>query len=113
MENSIVLGSMIASVAVLASVYLLTRYKERKAMIEKGLDPSLVNIYSKNNYHSLFLYAGILLLGIAMGILTGISLAKFLQTPGETKELIIISLIVWLGISCIICYYLSRNRGNA
>jgi hypothetical protein len=98
--------------ALLAAFYLHIRAKERRMMLEYGLDPSLINIYSKNNGGMVFLFIGIILLGIAMGVSTGILLARRLNIPGETKELIILSLIIFTGISCVLCYYLSRYRSR-
>ena len=79
-------------------------------MIEKGLDPSLLNIYSSQSGRKLFLYAGILLLSVAIGIITGIILASVLKIPGETKECILLSTIISIGLSFFVCYYLSRNE---
>jgi len=113
METAIIISTLIASVALIICTRFYYRSKERNALIEKGMDPSLVNIYSRSSAQgNFFLFAGILLLGVAMGISTGIILAKLLKTPGETKELIILSLIIWTGISCILCYFLSREKSE-
>jgi hypothetical protein len=111
MEIVFIIIGTLASVTLLSGYNLYLRSKERHKLIDKGLDPSLVNIYQKDRtYSNVFLYVGILLLGTAMGISSGVILGRSLQLPGETKELIVLSLIVWTGVSCIICYYLSRFK---
>jgi hypothetical protein len=55
-------------------VFLMTRYRERMSMIEKGVDPSLFT--SKSNSKSLTLKLGMLCVGIAIGILAGDLLSK-------------------------------------
>ncbi|RPD40159.1 hypothetical protein EG028_16025 [Chitinophaga barathri] len=81
-------------------------------MIEKGLDPSLVNIYSTKFGRKLFLYGGILFLGAALGIITGILLAAVFKMPGETKEFILLSTLIYTGLSLFVCYYLSQDKKN-
>jgi uncharacterized membrane protein YbjE (DUF340 family) len=110
MNASIIISVLILSIAAIVALRQLNRSKERRAMIEKGLDPSLVNIYSNNNSRRIFLYIGILLLGGAIGMITGILLAGLFKMPGETKEFILMSMIIFLGISCFVCYALSRNK---
>lgn len=68
----------------------------------------LSSYVAKRNYGHVFLYTGILLLGIALGFITGVLLAKSLALGGETNEMIVLSLIVWVGIACIACFFLSR-----
>ena len=109
MATSIIISALIVSVTALVALRLIQKSNERKAMIEKGLDPSLVNIYSKTSSR-IFLYAGIFLFGGVLGILTGILLAGILKMPGETKELVILSIIIFTAISCFVCYQLSRNK---
>src|SRR3990170_1485266 len=111
MEILLIMIGMLAFATLLSGYNLYLRSKERHKMIDKGLDPSLANIYQKErSYSNVFLYVGILLFGIALGICSGVILGRALKLPGETKELIVLSLIVWTGISCIICYYLSRYK---
>lgn len=109
MELSIIISSVIVAAAILIAARQYYKSKERRALIEKGLDPSLVNIYSSRSGRKLFLYAGIILLGTAIGIITGILLASLLKTPGETKELILLSSLVITGLSLFVCYHLSRG----
>ena len=110
MNASIIISTLIISIAAIIVLGQFHKSKERRAMIERGLDPSLVDIYSNNNSKRIFLYAGILLLGCAIGIITGILLASAFKTPGETKEFIFMSVTIFTGLSCFTCYLLSRNK---
>lgn len=112
MQNSIIISSLIISTTVLIALRQYYKSKERRAMIEKGLDPSLVNIYSKGIGRKIFLFAGILSLGVALGIVTGIILATLFKTPGETKELILLSVLIYTGLSFFVCYYLWKDKTN-
>ncbi len=112
MELSIIIGILIISVTVITVFNQYNKSQERRSMLEKGLDPSLVNIYPKRNRNLLFLYTGIILLGFALGIITGILMAGLLRTPGETKELIGLSVIIFTGFSCFTCYYISRKASE-
>ena len=112
MELSIIISSLIVSVAVTVILRSYYKSKERRALIEKGLDPSLVNIYSGKNSRKIFLISGILLLGVALGIITGILLASLFKTPTETKEFILLSVLIITGISLFVCHHISSNKTN-
>ena len=73
----------------------------------------LRNYAAKRNYSNVFLYIGILFLGIALGIISGVLLARSLKLGGETNEMIALSIIVWVGLSCIGCFFLSRYLGKS
>jgi predicted MFS family arabinose efflux permease len=53
----------------IAYVFLMTRHRERMAMLEKGADPSMFN--AQRNSSSQTLKFGMLCVGIAVGILIG------------------------------------------
>lgn len=112
MEYSIILSTLIVSVAVIIILRSYYRSKERRALIEKGLDPSLVNIYSDRNSRKNFLYAGILLLGVALGILTGITLAVIFASRQNAEDFILLSTFIITGISLLVCYQISANKSN-
>ncbi len=94
----------------LAALGQYLKSKERASLIEKGLDPSLVNIYSNKAGRKIFLFIEMFALGIALGIVTGIMLATLLTTPGETKELIFLSLLIFTGASGFVCHYLAKDK---
>jgi putative effector of murein hydrolase len=112
MEYSIIISTLIVSVAVILIFQSYYRSKERRALIEKGLDPSLVNIYSNTNFRKLFLFAGIITLGVALGILTGIALAIIFTSRQDAEDFILLSVLIITGISLLVCYYLSGNKSN-
>lgn len=112
MEYSIIVSTLIVSVAVVVIFRSYYRSKERRALIEKGLDPSLVNIYSDRNSRKIFLYAGILLLGVALGTLTGIILAVIFTSRQSAEDFILLSVLIITGISLLVCYHISGNKTN-
>jgi hypothetical protein len=112
MEYTIIISTLIVSVAVVLVFNSYYRSKERRALIEKGLDPSLVNIYSNRNFGKIFLYCGILLLGVALGILTGIALAVIFASRQSAEDYILLSVLIITAISLLVCYYISENKAN-
>src|SRR5688572_16633119 len=112
MEYSIIISTLIVSVAVAVIFRSYYRSKERRALIEKGLDPSLINIYSDGNIRKIFLYSGILLLGVALGILTGITLAVIFTSRQNAEDFILLSTLIITGISLLVCYTISGKKTN-
>src|SRR5687767_3005082 len=110
MELSIIISSLIVSVAVIVIFRSYYRSTERRALIEKGLDPSLANIYSDRNSRNLFLYSGIILLGVALGIITGITLAVLFTSRQEAEDFILLSTLSITGLSLLVCYHISGNK---
>ena len=110
MEFSLIIITLIIAIALLLALRQYFYFKERKAMIGKGLDPAMVEIATQKKTGKAFLYTGIMLLGIALGILSGILIAGWLNIPTETKECILLSVIVFTGLSSFMCYLLSRNK---
>lgn len=110
MDYSIIISTLIVSLAIIVIFRSYYRSKERRALIEKGLDPSLVNIYSGRINRKLFLFSGILLLGVAFGIITGITLALLFTSRNEAEDFILLSVLISTGISLLVCYYISGNK---
>lgn len=104
-----IIAIIVAAVTLLIGLDLFLRSRERQKMIDKGLDPSLMNIYETKR-GNIFLYIGIMLLGVALGATSGILLALALDARGETEEFMLLGLLVWIGISCFVCYYVSRSK---
>ena len=103
---------LIISVSVIVILRDYFKSKERRTLIEKGLDPSLVNIYSDKSSRKFFLYCGIILLGVALGMITGITLAIIFTSRQNAEDFLLISVLVTTGISLLVCYYLSGNKSN-
>jgi len=91
----------------LTIVYLGIRRKERMAMMERGVDPSIFHTPSKKNTMSL--KYGILLVGVALGILMG----KFLATTAAfmyEEEVAYFSMIfLFGGLGLLIYHFLSKK----
>jgi hypothetical protein len=100
---------IVIAIVLLIAFSLYLRSRERHKMIDKGMDPSLLNIYETRGTH-IFLYVGIMLMGTALGAASGILLAWVLDERSITEEFMLLGLIVWIGISCFVCYYVSRSK---
>jgi divalent metal cation (Fe/Co/Zn/Cd) transporter len=89
-------------------VFLMTRYKERMSMLEKGVDPTL--FASKSNSKSHTLKLGLLCVGIALGILLG----NLLYKNHWLDESIAYLSMTFLcgGMSLIINYIIDRKIKN-
>lgn len=112
MEYTIILITLILSATAIVILQNHHRSKERRALIEKGLDPSLVNIYSNTNGRKIFLYAAILLLGVALGIIIGITLAIIFTSRQNAEDFILLSVLITTGISLYVCYHISAHKNN-
>lgn len=106
-----VLVLMVIFGAIVSIVYLGIRRKERMAMLEKGVDASVFFAAprGKNEYS---LKYGLLLIGIALGILIGSILAAtgpFIEAP----EAAYFSMIfLFGGIALLLNYFLARKMFN-
>lgn len=89
-------------------VYLMTRNRERMAMLEKGVDPTI--FASKNKSISFTLKFGMLFVGIALGILTGGFLEKNFWLEEEVAYMSMIFLFG--GLSLIGNFIIDRKLKN-
>lgn len=62
-------------------VFITARNKERMAMIEKGADASM--FVTKRSYYAMTLKIGMLLVGVALGILIGSLIDEYTTLPEE------------------------------
>ena len=73
-----------------------TKNREKSALIEKGIDPALFDSKPKNHQHSLKI--GLLLIGVALGVLVGYILNLTLDIPNfvaySTMILVICGIIL-------------------
>ncbi|MGB0836738.1 MAG: DUF6249 domain-containing protein [Flavobacteriaceae bacterium] len=74
-------------------VYLTTRNKERMAMIENGVDPSVFVKKRNNSRNGFTLKFGMLFVGVSLGILSG----SLLSYSFEHEEVAYFSMILLFG----------------
>ena len=86
--------------------YLTTRYKERMAILEKGLPKDFFK--DNSNYFPFILLLGVVALGISLGIIAG----AFLESLAieEFKNFMLpFSVFLFLGISLLISYFVLKS----
>ena len=102
-----VLILMVIFGGILGIIYLGLRKKERMAMLERGVDAS---IFYKNDKSDFSLKYGLLLVGVALGILSGNVLSdmpSFIDVP----EAAYFSMIFLFGGSSLVIYhFLSKKQ---
>lgn len=103
----VIFGSLTS--VTLGLVYLRNRNKERLAMMEKGLDPSVLKDEFKTN-GNFALKTGIFLIGIAMGIIAGGIAADLYIFPHDTSYFAFIFLFG--GISLVVSAFIDRKKSN-
>lgn len=88
-------------------VYLMTRYRERMSMLDKGIDPS--QFPAKSNSKSQSLKVGMLFVAIAIGILVGNLLYK---NDLLDKSVAYFSMILLFGGISLIIHFLIEKKSN-
>ena len=73
--------SVFAAIFGIFYVYISARNKERMSMIEKGADASM--FVTKRKYVAMTLKIGMLLVGVALGILMGSIINEYTTLPAE------------------------------
>jgi hypothetical protein len=101
----LVLGIIFGSIV--AIVYLGIRKKERMAMIEKGVDASQFEYSKKKSAQSL--KYGILLIGIALGILIGKLLANTSAFMYEEEAAYFSMIFLFGGLALVIYYFMAKK----
>lgn len=90
---------------IVAVVYILAHRKERLALIEKGLDASMLKIEKRPNAS---LKWGLFLIGIAIGILLGNIIS---ETTFMREEVAYFSMIfICGGLSLLIYYFINKKQ---
>jgi ABC-type Fe3+-siderophore transport system permease subunit len=97
--------------SILGIIYLGIRKKERMAMLEKGVDASVFfNTQKSKNEYSL--KYGLLLVGIACGILLG-NVLSTMESFADDKEAAYFSMIfLFGGLALVIYYFLAKRKFN-
>ena len=109
------MGAVIVSIGAflgifgIAYVFLMTRHRERIALIDKGADASIFT--DKNQKYYPTLKFGMLFVGIALGILTG----NWLDYTYEFSKGVAYLAMVFLfgGISLILNFLIERNLNKS
>lgn len=89
-------------------LYITARNKERLSMIEKGADASMFT--RKRKYYAMTLKVGMLLVGIALGILIGSFIDEYTTLPEEVGYFSMIFLFG--GLSLIINALMEKKESN-
>ena len=94
-------------------LYITARNKERLSMIEKGADASMFT--SKRNFYAMTLKVGMLLVGIALGILIGSLIDEYTNLPEEVGYFSMIFLfggiaLITNALHKLIVFYLRIRR---
>ena len=97
--------SIVFAVFGIAYYYLITRYKERIAIIEKNLPKDFFK--ENRNYLPFILLLGIVALGISLGLFTGAYLHR-LNMDGFEDVMIPFSMSFFLGLSLIVGYFVLK-----
>jgi preprotein translocase subunit YajC len=89
-------------------VIVLTRHRERMALMDKGLTPKEFNNHVR--VISATLRFGLLMVGVAIGILLGNTVAQHWDVPREGA--FIAMMLFFGGISLIISYRLEKSQAK-
>jgi len=105
MEEILIVAIIFGSLVTI--IYLALRKKERMTMLEKGVDASVFFTTKKNNSQGL--KYGLMLIGVALGILIGNILAV---TPAfmYEKEAAYFSMIFLFGGLALVIYYFMAKK---
>ncbi len=99
--------SVFAAIFGIFYVYITARNKERMSMIEKGADAS--TFVTKRNYFAMTLKLGMLLVGVALGILMGSIIDEMTTLPSEVGYF---SMIFLFGGLALIANALMEKKGS-
>ncbi|MCB0806811.1 MAG: hypothetical protein KDC05_13525 [Bacteroidales bacterium] len=97
--------------SIVTMVYLGVRKKERMAMLEKGIDPSAFSPSMRKGAQSL--KYGILLIGVALGILLGKLLAATEAFRFEEEAAYFSMIFLFGGLGLVIYHFMAKKMfGN-
>lgn len=85
------------------------RHKERMELIKQGIIPPEESKSTPNKYRSL--RSGILLVGIALGLIISLSISYQLDLRRDSTFLVVTSaVLLFLGLGYLLFYFLIRNK---
>ncbi len=94
--------------AIVSIVYLNVRRKERMAMLEKGVDAS-VFFTKRNNNNEYSLKYGLLLIGLAVGIMFGNLLANSAPFIEQQEAAYFSMIFLFGGLALLINFFVARK----
>lgn len=94
---------------ILGVIYLRNRYNERMKVIEKGADPSILKSELQVK-GKLLLKVGIFLIGIAIGIIVGSTVANYTYIFPESGVAYFSSIFLFAGISLLINQFIGEKK---
>jgi hypothetical protein len=94
--------------AIVSIVYLNVRRKERMAMLDKGVDAS-VFFTKRNNSNVYSLKYGLLLIGLAVGIMFGNLLANSAPFIEQQEAAYFSMIFLFGGLALLINFFLARK----
>ena len=108
MPEVIIPITLFASVFGIVYMFLTTRHKERMAMIEKGMDLSLLTKKSDSSSPINFwvIKLGLLMVGIAIGVFIGSLASKGLMGEDEAYPTMI---LLFGGLALLSSYFLEKK----
>jgi len=107
MEDVLVPLSAFATIFGVFYLFLMTRNRERMALIEKGADASLFNTGKKITWGSFALVTGMLFLGIGLGVIAAAIIAS---TTVIREDVAYPSMIfLFAGAGLVYYFFLSRK----
>ena len=109
LRDLLVSFAAIGAIFTILYVMLMTRYKERMSLMEKGLSPKEFN--NTNAAQSATLRFGLLLVGISFGIMLGNFIAKHFDVPREGA--FIAMMFLFGGIGLIISYLIEKRNNKS
>jgi hypothetical protein len=110
-----ILRDLLVSLAAIAAIFgvlyvlLMTRYRERMSLMERGLSPKEFN--NKNAVQSATLRFGLLLIGISIGIMLGNFVAEHFNVPRQGA--FIAMMFLFGGISLVISYLIEKKSNKS
>jgi len=112
MPEVIIPITLFASIFGIVYMFLTTRHKERIAMIEKGMDVSLLTKKSENSSPINFwvIKVGLLMVGVAIGTFIGSLASKGLMGEDEAYPTMI---LLFGGLALISSYFLEKKLRKA
>ena len=126
LEGIFVPVSMFGAIFGICYLYFTTRNRERMALIEKGIDASILFKKNKIDYSRWTLKLGLLAIGVAFGIVLGVIASNvfysafYIQHPASgqnwewfenrSAEIIVPLAFLFGGVGLLISYFIERKH---